>query len=1560
MTATPPVKHARGWYPPARKFDARGGCMWNLSRRLAVSTAFAVAAAALVLLADRQIVRRLQGATGTPGTAAHAGERGRSRRAPRLGATRQPTPTVDPIADVDAPRPPFDVGAIVRQIHFAYSESEDGSGFVAGDPAYDVAVSRSGDLRVSTRRTGDEVSDSEEEATIFLASARVQRGTARFGGGRAPRDLRVAEDGHLTIDRLDYLEHLRDDERGVEQSWEFVAPLRGSGALRIDIDVEGLTLVATTPTGLHFASRESGLGFRYGHATVVDARGTKTAVEASFSGGAIHLVLDEELLTRATYPIVVDPVISPEIGVDDPLVVGHAANQADPDIAWNGTYFLAVWSDTRNSSSSWDIYGARLTSTGALVDPGGFSIARTSALEDMPSVESNGTDYLVAFQKYNSGTVEHDVLAVRVASDATILDPTPFVVSAGVTEELDPSVASGGTDYLVAWEDNRSGTTTDIYAARVTAAGVVLDPNGILVRATAEDPSAAGNATIYLVSYTDFASTTRDVRASRVTRSTGIVGTSTSVASDATYDEDESEVVSNGTDFLVVFEDETNSTTNLTDISVRRFTSTGAANGSKVRIAGSIEDEEEVQATRIGSDFYVGWLRGGATSGAVYGGRFTNAGVALDGAEGVPVTTSVRNRIALASDGSNVCFLERSTEIVARMITGAGTVVSPTTSLVTTQANPEYEPALASNGTVYFVVFTDQRGTGFPGIYGARISGSGAPLDPAGIAIATSVSTGYDAPTVASNGSDFVVGYLTSTNAPRCKRVSGDGAVLDATAITLASTGIDLAFGSNGTNYLATWSAGGNISGRLLYPNGVLDPTTIAISAATGTQGRPAVSSNGADYLVAWEDNRIATIDVYAARVTGTGTVVDATGIIVSNAAADQTTPAIASNGSDYLVVWADARNGASDIYGSRVTSAGVTTDAVGLAISLGTNAQTVPSTAWNGTDYLVVWADMRNSTSDVFGTRVSPLGVVESANAATLFAGDAATAETDPVLASGAPLEFLLVYERPIATVPFAGASRVRARAISYGSGVGAICNAGTDCDSTFCVDGVCCATACAGGTSDCQACSISAGALDDGTCGVVIPSAQHACRPAAGPCDVAEVCTGAGTSCPPDARRPSSYVCRPAVDSCDFAESCDSFSTQCPGDAVAAADTPCRSAAGACDVAEACDGTTAYCPVDAYLDSGTACRPSGGACDVAEVCSGAEATCPGDAVLPSGTMCRPAADVCDVSESCNGASPLCPVDTFAGNSVQCDVSRGPCDFADFCTGNGPSCPESLAPDASPCDDLKSCTSGDQCVAGACLGTLDATGTVCRASNGVCDVAETCDGVGEQCPADAVLPPSVVCRASTGPCDFAETCNGVSAACPGDVPQPLGTICRLPVGPCDVAETCDGSSSTCPSDAYAAVGVICREANGICDLEETCDGTGPACPANVVKADGTPCDDSLMCTLASECRVGGCAPTLVLDCTDANPCTLDGCAEPYGCTHAVIPACLLDAGGIDSGTNPAPDAGDMRDAGSTGPTPDAGGCSCRAGGASKGPDPSGFTLFAFAIVAFAIVRRKR
>jgi RHS repeat-associated protein len=280
------------------------------------------------------------------------------------------------------------------------------------------------------------------------------------------------------------------------------------------------------------------------------------------------------------------------------------------------------------------------------------------------------------------------------------------------------------------------------------------------------------------------------------------------------------------------------------------------------------------------------------------------------------------------------------------------------------------------------------------------------------------------------------------------------------------------------------------------------------------------------------------------------------------------------------------------------------------------------------------------------------------------------------------------------------------------------------------------------------------------------------------------------------------------------------------------------------------------------------------------------------------------------------------------------------------------------------------SCTSNSQCASGFCtngvccdtacnsgtcsacnvaghLGTCSARigGTVCRASAGVCDVAETCDGTSFSCPSDSVASAGTVCRASTGACDPAETCSGTSVNCPSDSLAVAGTVCRAAAGGCDVAETCNGTSATCPADTLASAGTVCRAAAGACDVAETCSGTSAACPSDAFVASGTVCRASAgVCDVAETCTGSSAAcPTDTFasastvcraaagTCDVAETCTGSSASCPADTLASAGTVCRPSAGACDvaeacTGSSPSCPADTLVSAGTV-CRPSAGAC---------------------------------
>jgi len=330
--------------------------------------------------------------------------------------------------------------------------------------------------------------------------------------------------------------------------------------------------------------------------------------------------------------------------------------------------------------------------------------------------------------------------------------------------------------------------------------------------------------------------------------------------------------------------------------------------------------------------------------------------------------------------------------------------------------------------------------------------------------------------------------------------------------------------------------------------------------------------------------------------------------------------------------------------------------------------------------------------------------------------------------------------------------------------------------------------------------------------TVGCAFRSGGAVCRPSAGVCDVAEVCTGSDASCPSDTRAAAGTECRPSAGPCDLAETCDGTNEDCPVDDFQPSTVTCRAAAGICDVSETCTGTSAACPADGFAPRSTVCRASAGICDVAETCTGSDVACPPDAFKPSSFVCRASAGICDVPETCTGSDVACPPDAFkpAAAAFICRSSVGPCDLTEFCNGASPVCPA----------DAK-------------------TRAVCRPAAGTCDVAEVCDGVSNTCPPDVLKPSTVQCRAAAGVCDLAESCTGSSPSCPPDGFVGSTVVCRPSTSPCDLPESCVDGSAACPPNT----GLPDTDGDGTCDALDDClgvanpdqldgdhDGIGDAC----------------------------------------------------------------------------------------------------------------------------------
>lgn len=149
----------------------------------------------------------------------------------------------------------------------------------------------------------------------------------------------------------------------------------------------------------------------------------------------------------------------------EPFVVCGAEDlQEAPSIAFNGEVFLAVWQDLRNVRD-WDVYGARISADGTVLDPGGIHISGGHRSQAQPRVAWDGKTFVVVWQDLRNEKF-YEVCAARVAADGKVLDADPLrIASRSDGHRYAPSIASLGDGVsLITWASNRHGFGNDMWS----------------------------------------------------------------------------------------------------------------------------------------------------------------------------------------------------------------------------------------------------------------------------------------------------------------------------------------------------------------------------------------------------------------------------------------------------------------------------------------------------------------------------------------------------------------------------------------------------------------------------------------------------------------------------------------------------------------------------------------------------------------------------------------------------------------------------------------------------------------------------------------------------------------------------------------------------------------------------------------------------------------------------------------------------------------------------------------------------------------------------------------
>lgn len=800
-------------------------------------------------------------------------------------------------------------------------------------------------------------------------------------------------------------------------------------------------------------------------------------------------------------------LISSEVTMDDPVYGPAKRDQLHPAVSFDGANYMVVWSDQRKEAVSSpigsNIYATRVSELGGILDQGGIRLTSTQGFDDHPDIAFDGTNHLVAWW---NGT---NVMAARVGKDGVKVDANPFVVWTG-TAIAGPNVAYGGGTYAVVWR-----ASSDIWLATVSPANAAVNTFKLSTTNTADVPTIAWGANSFLVTW----SKNTGIVGMRVSASGQVQGAGEFTISSPAYSIVSPSVASDGTNWLVTWQAFPNGGSNL-QIEAIRVGSSGGLLGSVFTASHSTSSEFHPEVVFTGSTYLIiwgDWRTSQTTGDDIYAVRVATNGTVMDASD-TKICDALGNQgsqnnllrdMGLACNTSNgTCFAvwkdSRTTDLTIYGSTLNANGVPPDSSgiLVSSGANEQQNPAVATDGTNYLIVWEDFRNSGgvfnLTDIYGVLLGPTGVPLMPAGLAITTQADEQHDV-AVAWNGQTYYVAWADKRNNATTgydiygMRITASGSILDPGGKLISDAlgdQVTPSITSNGTGFFVVWSdrrqpERHTYGARIDASGNVLDTNGIQIGVEHD-QYVPHVASNGSDYLVVWDDYQSTAPNnrVYAIRLDAAGQKLDIDATWVNSMESYGRTPRVVWNGTHFVVIY----NGSTSQMAVRIASSGQILDKPGISLGPAKNQIETPGVAWDGYAAFIAWDVLKqNKDWDIATTRLSDAGKVF--DVPEVFVANDVSDEKEVAVASSGKGQSFVVFARNIVNGPY-GAKRITGRFVSLGDDFAATCAVDGDCNSGHCVDGVCCNGSCGGSDpNDCQSCALS------GSIGTCTPIVDGAC---------------------------------------------------------------------------------------------------------------------------------------------------------------------------------------------------------------------------------------------------------------------------------------------------------------------------------------------------------------------------------------------------------------------------------------------------------------------------------
>ncbi len=901
---------------------------------------------------------------------------------------------------------------------------------------------------------------------------------------------------------VEVFEHRGD---GVEQRWHFRRPDR-LDAITIDVLVSGRSCTVEPGGGATRCLDEVGSGLHIGAATWVDARGARWPVAASPIEHGFRLTVAADIVKSTRWPAVLDPLISPVLGIPGLDALQPSANQVEAASASSAQRTLMAWIDERSGGG--ELLIAQVGPDGTQA-PASLVRAPSAPFRESPAVAADPAGrFLITWAEADSLLGPRRVMALQLDATGAPTWPEPVQVFPANLDPRAPAVSADASGWLLAARLQPPAAPTTLGVVQLTTSGQV----GAVQQNAAIAPFGGPRLASSPMGVALAVEIVRGDRLGLLLQSwvAGAVSSSNELVSTAAHRLHPVIAARLGGGFWLgsTVEAATGRSLELLELSQQVVPGTTpvvlSTTGQQLSLASHA----------------VAWV----SAPAIHLQRLDAAG--LSGAAQVLTRPAAAGPVTLSSTTSSISAAWG--ELVGSTLTLIATRWSPPVSAPAPRTfarvgSSQSAPALTSFGDgLSLVVYEDRRTGRSVDLWAARVSSDGGVLDGAGFLLVGSVGDQL-LPAVAATPELAMAVFVDTRTRSRelwSARVSRDGVVLDDDGVELGlffEVGPPAITAARSFVVAAATRGSTAIVVREVSVLGRPAPMGLVLQRGSTNRRAPKLARIPTGFYLAWE----STTDVATAGSDIVGTALSENlvpnslnGTSLVERPQSQSLRGIGGGDAGVVVVFEEARGTGSVVYAARVTAGG---EAMGAPepISPIDGAAAGSSTAFVGNDALVAWKSADGGVDTVQARWVSAGAGASGPSFALGEVLRGASATTLSVDSSGRGAIGLSRFDDAVA------GDRLWLRTF-VAAAPGQPCGTSEGCASGVCVEGLCCDRPC--GAGDCEACSRAKGALRDGVCG---PTPGRVCRASADVCDVEERCGPTELTCPADGLAPDGASC-------------------------------------------------------------------------------------------------------------------------------------------------------------------------------------------------------------------------------------------------------------------------------------------------------------------------------------------------------------------------------------------------------------------------------------------------